>query len=211
MADISTNKVILTGYAKSAAAPGLVNVRVDDQGAQVLTEKYAELATRGKVFHFSRAAITLPVNVTTLVSLMGLYNPAGSGVMAELVELEAHAVVATTVVDGLGVYWSNGTNASGATFTTAGTAYNSRIGEGAAPTCTVWNSVTHVGTPVLADLAGGWGAVSDGGATAVRKQWNGKLQVPPGTLVAVAMTTAAATASGVTALLRWAEVPYVSP
>lgn len=209
---MSDNKTILTGYTQAAAYPGIRNVRVSDDGSLAVNQRYTELAARGQVYHLSRAAVTLPVNASTLVSLFGLYNPTGSGKMLELIECEAHYVVATTVVGALGLYYSSGTNASGATFTTQiSTIEGSRLGEGIASVCRAYSSVTHVGTPLLADIVGGWGAVTDGGATPIRKQWNGSIQVPPNTLLAVAMTTAAATGSGFTGLLRWAEVPYVAP
>jgi hypothetical protein len=205
-----SDTVILKGTIKNGANSNNT-VRVSDDGALVVNSRYAELAARGKVFHLSRAAVTLPVNAATLVSLFGLYNPPGSGTMLEMIEAEAHYVVATTVVGALGLYYSSGTNASGATFTTqVNTIEGGRLGEGAASVCRAYSAVTHVGTPVLADLIGGWGAVTDGGSTPIRKQWNGSIQVPPGVLLAVAMTTAAATTSGFTGLLRWAEVPYVA-
>jgi hypothetical protein len=169
--------------------------------------RYAELAKRGLVFSASRAAITLPVNAATLVSQFGLYNPADSGKMVELIECEVHYVVGT-VVNGLGLYYSNGSNASGATFTVINAAESSRIGEHISSACRFYSSVTHVGTPVLLDLIGGWGSVTDSGATPIRKEWNGTIQAPPGTLLALAMTTAAGTPSGFTGVLRWAEVPY---
>jgi hypothetical protein len=202
--------LVLRGTNQSLARPGELAVRVADDGSIAIKDRYAELAARGQVFHLSRAAVTVPVNAATLVSVFGVYNPSGSGKMLELIEAEAHAVVATTVVNALGLYYSNGTNASGATFTTQiNTIENGRMGEGVASVCRAYSAVTHVGTPVLADLIGGWGAVTDGGSSPIRKQWDGKLHVPPGTLLALAMTTAASTAAGITALLRWAEVPYV--
>lgn len=202
---------IMRGAVASAANPGEKSLRVSDDGSLVANSRYAELAARGQVFHLSRAAVTLPVNAATLASVFGLYNPPGSGKMLEMIECEAHAVLATTVVNALGLYYSNGTNASGATFTTQiSTIENARIGEGVSTVCRAYSAVTHVGTPVLADIIGGWGAVTDGGATPIRKQWNGSIQVPPGTLLALAMTTAAWTGSGFTGLLRWAEVPYVA-
>lgn len=203
-------KVILTGYTQSVAYPGIRNVRVADDGSQVIDGKYAELARRGKVFSASVAAVTLPVNAATLASKFGLYNPPGSGTMLELIEAEAHYVVATTVVNALGLYYSTGTNATGATFTTQGSTECSRVGEAITGVAKFYSAVTHVGTPALLDLIGGWGAVTDTGSTPTRKQWDGKIQVPPGTLLAVAMTTAASTASGFTGVLRWAEVPYVA-
>lgn len=199
--------------ARSQAIAGMFtrDVRAGDDGSLVVNQRYAELAQRGLVFSASRAAVTVPVNAATLVSVFGLYNPAGSGKSLELIEAEAHAVVATTVVDGLGLYYSNGANASGATFTTQlqSAVENGRLGEGQSSVARFYSAVTHVGTPALVDLIGGWGAVTDGGATAVRKVWDGKIIVPPGVLLALAMTTAAGTASGITAVLRWAEVPYL--
>lgn len=209
---MSENKAILTGYTQAASSPGLRNVRLGDDGSLVMTERYAELAARGLVYHASVTAVTLPVNAATLASKFGLYNPPGSGKMLELIECEAHAVLATTVVDALGLYYSNGTNATGATFTTQAQSQleSSRAGEGAGSVCRFYSAVTHVGTPALLDIIGGWGAVTDSGASPIRKEWDGKIQVPPGTLLALAMTTAAWTGSGFTGLLRWAEVPYVA-
>src|SRR5258707_247543 len=100
-------KAILTAYTRSRANPGLQNVRISDDGSLTVNQRYAELAARGQVYAASAAAITLPVNAATLASKFGLYNPAGSGVMLELIECEAHYVVATTVVNALGLYYSN--------------------------------------------------------------------------------------------------------
>jgi hypothetical protein len=200
---------ILRGQAQAKAGASDKIIRVSDDGALIAHPRYAELAMRGQVFAFSQAAVTLPANAITLVSVFGIYNPPQSGTMLELIECTAHAVLAATIVDALGLYYSNGTNASGATFTTrSNTIENGRMGEGVPSVCKAYSAVTHVGTPVLADLIGGWGATSDGGATEVSKEWNGRIMAPPNTLLALAMTTAASTASGITTMLRWAEVPY---
>lgn len=200
--------LILRGVAQNQANPNQQkSVRVGDDGSIVLTDRYAELAARGKVFHFSVAAVTLPVNANNLVSLFSVYNPPSSGVMMELIECEAHYVVATTVVNALGLYSLD--NQTGATFTTLAPARSSRLSEGIASACRAYSSVTFSGTPILQDIIGGWGAVTDPTSGPTRKLWNGKIQVPPNNLIAIAMTTAAATASGFTGLLRWAEVPYV--
>lgn len=198
--------LILRGRSQQLAAPGDKTVRVGDDGALVVSERYSELAARGKVFHFSVAAVTLPVNAANLVSLMSVYNPPTSGVMMELIECEAHFVVATTVVNALGLYALD--NQSGATFTTLGTIRSSRLTEGVTSACRAYSSLTFSGTPLLADIIGGWGAVTDSGSSPIRKEWDGKIQVPPGVAIAIANTTAAATASGFTGLIRWAETPY---
>lgn len=186
-----------------------VNMKGDDEGRQVVVDRVRELATRGKVFSFSVAAVTVPVNANNLVSVCSLYNPPGSGVLLELIEVEAHAVLATTVVGALGLYFQQGSPVNSATFTTRSVAIvNGRPGEGQTPAVQAYSALTHSGTPTLLDLIGGWGAVTDGGATPVRKEYKGQIQLPPGSILSLAMTTAASTASGITALIRWAEIPY---
>lgn len=171
--------------------------------------KFYNQAIRGNVFNFSAAAVTLPVNAATLASKFGLYNPPASGVNLELLCFDACSVVATTVVDGIAVYYSNSSNATGATFTTAGTAQNAVVGLGNASKATPYSAVTHVGTPVLHTLMGTWGAVSTTAENVFHYEFEGRCIVPPGCLIAVAMTTAASTASGITLELHWAEVPIV--
>lgn len=183
--------------------------RAADDGSQVFIDREEELAVRGKIFTGTNAAFTMPVNAGTLATKCALYNPPGSGVFMKLMDAEFHAVVATTVVDEIGLYFSNGANATGATFTTAGVINNGRVGEGPAPAGQFWTVAVHVGTPVLLDIMGGWGAVTDGGATPIRKAWK-SLLIPPSTLLSFAMTTAASTGSGITGQVRWGEIPYVA-
>lgn len=201
---------LMRGRTRPAINPAEQVMRTADDGSTVVVQRYQELALRGKVFTGTVAAVTLPVNAATLASKMGLYNPPGSNVFLELIDVEIHAVVAATVVNAVGLYYSTGSNATGATFTTAGVIENGRLGEGVAPNGRFYSAVTHVGTPLLVDIIGGWGAVTDGGATFLRKEINGRILVPPSTLLAVAMTTAAGTASGVTASIRWSEIPYAA-
>ncbi len=190
-------------------------VRSADDSSLVETSIYGEDAIRGNQFSFSVAAVTLPVNAATLASKMGLYNPANSGIFVEILEISAHYVVATTVVNALGLYVSQGSNATGATFTTpATTTLNARVGEGPAGIATAYSAVTHVGTPALVDIVGGWGAVTDSGSGAIYKTYGlstgRRILLPPASLLAVAMTTAAGTGSGFTASLAWRELPYFS-
>jgi len=200
----------LVGQAVAYNAPGTEQAAKFDPANGLLVSPfrgaYAELARNNRVFFASAAAVTLPVNASSLASKFGVYNPPNSGVNLELINATAHAVVATTVVDALGLYYSNGTNATGATFTTQGTVQNRNVG-GPSGAAQFYSAVTHVGTPVLLDLIGGWGAVTDGGSTEISKDFNGSVIVPPGTLLALAMTTAASTASGITLGMSWAEIP----
>lgn len=207
---MADNDFHVRGAFQGQGSPGNKTIRVGDDGSQINVSRYQELALRGYVFSFTVAAVTLPVNAGTLASKMGVYNPPNSGVFMEIIDVSAHAVVATTVVDALGLYYSNGSNATGSTFTTAGAAQNARVGEGRGAQCIPYSAVTHVGTPVLLDLVGGWGAVTDGGSTLAYKEFGQKrpILLPPSTLLAVAMTTAASTGSGITAAITWAEIPY---
>jgi hypothetical protein len=199
----------LRGTVQGTTVTGTVPVRVTNDGSLSAAPRVQELAMRGRVYSASVVAQTLPVNAATLASKCGLYNPPSSGYMLELLDISAHYVVATTVVNGIAIYYSNGTNATGATFTTAGVIENGRLGEGPTPAARFYSAVTHVGTPLLVDIFGGWGAVTDGGSTLCFKDYSNKgLLIPPTTLIAVAMTTAAATGSGVSITLRWAEIPY---
>lgn len=185
-------------------------VRMSGEGAILADNaggRYLERTYRGDVYFASAAAVTLPVNANNLVSLFGLYNPPSSGVLLEIIDVEAHYVVATTVVNALGVYSSTAALSAAATFTTAGTARSRRVQDGASNAARFYTAVTHSGTPSLEAIVGGWGAVTDGGSTPIRKEFNGSLIVPQGILISLAMTTAAATASGVTLGMTWAEIP----
>ena len=186
-------------------------LKATDDASMVIADRFQELAHRGQMFSFSITAATVPVNAATLASKWGLYNPANSGILIELVDVEAHYVVATTVVSALGIYYSSGSNATGATFTTPATNENCRVGEGPKPVGSGYSAVTHVGTPALLDIVGGWGAVTDGSSTVVYKNFTqGKrILLPPATLIAFAMTTAASTASGISGTCTWVETPYV--
>lgn len=205
MSDLLLRARLTRGSGQSDQA-----VKGDDEGRQVVADKYYELAQRGKVFTASVAAVTLPVNAATLASKFALYNPPGSGVFLDIMDVWIGAVVATTVVDLAALYYSNGTNATGATFTTAGVIQNARVGEGLTPNATFWAAATHVGTPALLDAIAGWGAVTDATSRLLSADKRGKILIPPSTLVSLAMTTAASTGSGVTAGIRWAEIPYVA-
>lgn len=203
--------VVSTGRRVNQVNQSDLPVKVDDFGVLVSVDRYSELALRGKVFSVTVAAVTIPVNAATLVSVCSLYNPPGSGVFLDIISVDAHAVVATTVVDELGVYFSTPDKAILGTFTTRSTAIqNARLGEGAPPIGQFYTAYTHSGTPVLAGLVGGWGAVTDSGSGECSREFKGRLLLPPGCVASLAMTTAASTASGITAEIRYAEVPFVA-
>ena len=191
-------------------APGTeIAAGFDTRGALLINGfggQYAELCRQGKIYYCSAAAVTLPVNAASLVSKFTIYNPPGSNVNLELIEINAATVLATTVVDGIGVYYSSAAQTAAGTFTTLGTVSNALL-NGPSGQAQFYSAYTASGTPTLGRILGGWGAVTDPGPNTVTKDFLGSLTVSPGTAIHVAMTTAASTASGITLDAVWAEVP----
>lgn len=169
---------------------------------------YADSCSRGQVFTASQAAITLPVNASALASKFALLNPVGSGVLLELVDADICTVLATTVVDAVGLYFSTAALSALATLTTQaqGSVVAGNL-SGVSSKAQFYSALTHNGTPALAKLLGGWAAVTDAGLNDVHYEFDGRILVPPGVIVSLAMTTAASTASGITAALTWRERP----
>jgi hypothetical protein len=174
--------------------------------AENLSGRFAERAYRGNVHIFSVAAVTIPVNAATLVSVYGIYNPPGSGKVLELIDTDIVNVLATTVVGGYGWYSSTVAASALATFTTAGLARNARMQDPSSTVARVYTAVTHSGTPNLEAIIGGDGAATNT-AGLIYKLWNGKLIIPQGVLASIAQTTNAGTASGKTIMTAWADLP----
>ena len=178
------------------------------QGDAIVSELHGKHFTanyRGKLFVASAAAVTVPVIASGLVSVFTLYNPPGSGVNMELVETSLINVLATTVVDGTGWYFSTAVLTAAGTFTTAGTTQPLNVGAGFTPAGKFYSAYTHSGTPVLVDIIGGYGAAT--ASSAVTKFYDGRLILPPGIAMSVAMSTNASTGSGITLSAVWQESP----
>lgn len=169
-----------------------------------LRGQYAEECSRGNVYNANAAAITLPVNANNLAGKFVLLNPVGSGKYLELIDADISTVLATTVVDSVGLY---GMAVPGLGTLTAVATQNGLIGNGASGVGIFYSAATFTGTPLLYALLGGWGAVTDGSLNNVHYPFNGKVLVAPGAAVTLAMTTAASTASGITAGMSWIERP----
>src|SRR5438105_820133 len=78
------------------------------QNEQLMSElhgKWYVASYRGAVFSANVTAKTVPVIASGLVSVFGLYNPVGSGKVLELIDFDLGLVLATTVVDTVGLYW----------------------------------------------------------------------------------------------------------
>lgn len=189
------------------ATPPLTSGRQGEQLASELHGKFYTANYRGKLYGFNRTAITLPVITSGLVSVFTLWNPTNSGVVAELVDTELGEVSATTVVDVVGWYFSSGTAATAGTFATAGTVLSGRIGDNPANKVLAYTSYTHSGTPTRVDMIGSFGAVTNANAALPSKLYDGRLILPPGVAISVAMSTAAGQATGLDLSARWIEWP----
>jgi hypothetical protein len=180
-------------------------------GEGVVAELHGPFYTanyRGVVFTYNRTGITIPIVATTLISVFSLWNPTASGKNAEIIAFDFGTVSATTVVDTVGLYYSAGTQATSGTFTTAGTALSSQIGNTSVAAALVpYSAYTHVAGVARHSILGTFGATTTTAANVFRYTPGGALIIPPGTVVSLAMSTAASTSSGVDAGVTWAEFP----
>lgn len=174
--------------------------------------KFATAAARKSLFSFNVTAQTIPVIASGLVSVFTLWNPTGSGVMGELVDTELGQVLATTVVDTVGWYMQSGSAALAGTFSTKAVAlttyFAGRIGDQPAGQIVPYTAFTHNGTPTRVDIIGAFGAVTDASMTLTEKFYDGRVLIPPGTVMSVAMSTAAGFTSGLDIGARWIEYPF---
>ena len=162
-------------------------------------------AYRGNLFNAVLATIaTIPVVAGTVASKFSLYNPVGSGIIAELIDFDWAAVNATTVVNAWGLYYSAGLNAV-PTSLTPGTPIPGRIGDTNAGKVIFYTAATHSDTPVRVAILMNMGAVTDVGFTSQHYEFNGKILMPPGSMVSVCTSTGAAANSAVA--MSWAEWP----
>jgi hypothetical protein len=169
--------------------------------------KFFEASYRNKLFTFNVTAVTLPVVANNLVSVFSLWNPPGSGILAEIVRTTVGQVLATTVVDTVGWYSSTASATALGTFTTLASARNSQMQSAAANSVKPYSAYTHSGTPTREDIIGFFGATTDAGLGVIDKQHDGSLNLPQGIAASVAMSTAAGTASGLDVQAIWAEWP----
>lgn len=176
--------------------------------ASELHGKFYTANYRGRLFHATVAAVTVPQNASNLTSVFSIFNPANSSVNVELASFDCAVVLATTVVDGIGLYYQRiGGAVTIPSSQTAGTAQGGLLGNGLTPTAQFLTAATHVGTPTLAVIMGTFGAVTDATNGPLHYDFDGKIIVPPNTIVSVAMTTAAGTTNGLTLGMTWLEWP----
>ena len=215
MASLDTNILNIVGNVTDptqtsqpdGATPPFTAGRQGEQLASELHGKYYVANYRGKLFECNAYAVTVPAIAATLVSVFTLYNPVGSGINMEMVDTSVNQVLAATVVDQVGWYFSPAALTAKGVFTTAGTVNSGMVGASPANKGTFWTAFTHSGTPVLADVIGGYGATTNTTAGGITKFYDGRLILPPGIAMSVAMATAAGTTTGLALEARWMEWP----
>jgi hypothetical protein len=183
-----------------------VNATYGTGGEQIVSMtrgKYATANIRGAVFTANTAAVTLPL-FSTAGQLFALVNPVGSGVNVELIRSDFLYVVATTVVNGLGLYFATTAQTALWSSLTTGTVQNGQLA-GPSGKAIFYTAATKSGTNTLQAVIGGWGAVTNTGLGLNRYDFDGTVIVPQGVGIVISMTTAAATASGITGSLTWME------
>lgn len=169
---------------------------------------YYAAAKAGLVFHAHATAKTVPVVAANMASVFSVYNPIGSGKVLELISADIGLVLATTVVDVIGLHYEKFTSAP--TYT-AGTEISALLGSGLRSTAVYATALTHVamGTTSAARAAilTTFGAVTSTADNPITYYFDGKVLVPAGVAVSVATSTAAWTATGMDIGLSWVEWP----
>lgn len=193
--------------AADGMGPPLRSGHDTDQLVDDLHGKYYIANYRGKLFEANGVILTVPVVASNLVSVFTLFNPPSSGVNAEIVDVTVAQNLVATVVDQAGWYYSPVTAALAGTFTTLGTPNSGIVGANPANRVLFYSAYTHSGTPKLVDVIGGFGATTNVSSGDITKLYDGRLILPPGVVMSIAMATAATGSSGVNLEARWVEWP----
>jgi hypothetical protein len=213
MTDIVTASV--KGIVRNPAA---ATVAVSTEAQLPLTEhaavqtqdvhgKWFEMNYRGKLFSANVTAQTIPVIASGLVSVFTLWNPPGSGVIGEIVSTQLGQVIAATVVDTVAWYSSTQAATAAGTFTTKGTVRSCQAQGAPSNAIQFYSAYTHSLTPARESIITSFGATTDAGPGIPEKLYDGRLLLPAGIAMSVAMSTAAGTTSGLDIEAVWAEWP----
>ncbi len=171
--------------------------------------KYFNAAARGALFSFNVTAVTIPVVASGLVSVCSVYNPVGSNRLVELVDMDIGMVLATTVVDTIGLYVSSAVLTAKGTFTTAGTPQAALLNSNLRGVAIPYTAYTHSGTPTRWMPVAMFGAVTTTSNLIAHYNFDGKAVLTPGSVVSVATATAASNAAGSDINISWLETPIV--
>ncbi len=187
------------------------DLNLGKQNEQLVSEVHGpwyNAAIRGALFTFNVTAKTVNVISAAYVSVFALYNPASSGKVAEIVDMDFGLLSATTLADVFGVYWT-GAPASGlSTFSTAsvfGTNHFGGVPGRGGNSVLPYTALTHSGTPARVAILNSFNSSGFVLGTPVHNDFNGKLLLFPGDLISVATSTTIWTASAVDLAIRWAE------
>ena len=195
------NQVLVNPPAQTSQAAGTQVYQLGGkQGEGIVSELHGKWFTQNynsNVFHAAATGLTVPVIANNLVSKN-----------LELISADIGLVLATTVVDFVGLYFQRiGGAVTIPTSQTAGTPVSGLLGNTAAPQGLFLTAATHVGTPTLAKILATFGAVTTTADGPIHYEFDGKCVVPPNTIVSIAMSTAASTASGLALAIDWVESP----
>jgi hypothetical protein len=214
------NQVFVNQFSANSPSDGNYLYQAGGKQSEALVSevhgKYYTGAYRGKVFTANNgiAGAVIPViTSTTAQTAISLYNPLGSGINVELIEL----VVATTVTTSTGVIGSIGFGVlenlgAGVALPTSQVAATNIIGSpmsGGAPlpTAKALNTVTIVAATVFISVALQWGlttAQAGPSNTGIYRP-DGTMILGPGTLWALQGTVAQS--SSFIQQITWAEWP----
>lgn len=182
--------------------------RQSDLWVDELHGKHYTSAYNGLLFHGLVNAVTVPVNALNLVSVCSLINPTGSPRTLEVAFIEVYSVLAATVVGGVNVVQQStrGGFALPSAFT-LGVTNAGLIGGAGAAAGQFCSAATHIGTPVVQDHIGFFGAVTTSAANPIQKDFHGSMILSPGSIISIVMSTTASTASGLGIHIAWSEGP----
>jgi hypothetical protein len=195
----------------SLVAGTTVTQFADHTGSSLVSSlhgKWYNVAKSGNVFHANVTAVTLPVVASALASKFSVYNQAGSGKNLELISCDIGFVLATTVVDVVGLYYEQSASLNPTSITYA-TPQGGLLGQSGLNAGKFATALTHSSgvTPTRMMIISTFGATTSSADNPIHYDFEGKVIVPPGTIISIAMSTAASTASGVDVGLSWAEWP----
>lgn len=184
------------------------------QGEGVFSQlhgRWFNASVRGKLFQGTTAlaGTIIPINASNLVSTFAFWNPVNSGVNAELVDLDLGVTTTVLVVAAIGLVYqaSVGSQIANPGTLTALTTVTGGVIGAANPgnKCTLYSALTFVGTPTPLMPLFAVPATTGVNPTPLHYEFDGKIIVPPGAIVAL-VSTAAQTAA-MQQKLAWAEWP----
>ena len=189
------------------------------QGDSMVSElhgKYYQGAYAGNVFYASTlaAGIIVPFNAATVASKFTLWNPAGSGVNVELIELTLCQVPGTALITGLGMGFQGPLASTGGVPTSltlaAGGNITTKIGSGLAPKASLYTAATLTNV-AISNLSPIYWLLNNVATTVITQgqtivPFDGKFLLPPDTLCTL-VNSITGTQSACAASICWAEWP----